>query len=672
MKLKCAFVLVILFLIQVAHSKDWPIYKGNIYYTGNNDEITVKNNNLKWLYQARSYVYNPIVSDGKVYFFDLKKNIYCLNEDTGKLIWLVSLRKISSQFSAFSRAFGKIKYPLIKGNYIFLTDNIAVYCLNKNNGRVLWARTGRRHDRSMDNIRRWKFGESRRWKSRFRFRSRYYNPRRSSRALVDSIYANPVIYDNYIYYGTRNVFVSRDIFNGHLKWKNSSIKSFSGFPSFYDKYLLTQSMNYSTLRFTLYCLVARTGQVKWQKRLPRPFKIYSPVVYKKKIYLALTKSLYCMHLKTGKTIWKKQFSNYITSNPSFTEREILFVVGNRRVVIVDPKTGKKKREIDLGFKSSPYFVTIRDHIYIAHNFKKTVGGRKITFTTIKGLLLKDGGRMWQFKCPFPGGTHQQVASKGIMFQPAGNYLYAIGTDYYPRIIKGGSAYYGPYGKIRKRDPKDKDKDRRNNQRRFNKKRIPMRKMKITIKDKDDNRTIRAHVDIKKWKQGKIIYSKRVPISKPGQIIDVPDMNDVEITAHKPDYVPKKVIVSRKNNKKVIRLDRILEGKKIIVENIHFEFDKAYLTKETLNILDRMIAAMKWNRRIKLEVRGHTDSVGNAVYNKKLSERRADAVVEYMVKNGISPVRLRAKGFGESNPIASNSTVKGRSKNRRTEFLILKN
>jgi len=95
-----------------------------------------------------------------------------------------------------------------------------------------------------------------------------------------------------------------------------------------------------------------------------------------------------------------------------------------------------------------------------------------------------------------------------------------------------------------------------------------------------------------------------------------------------------------------------------------------LKKESLNILDGMTRAMKRNPRIKLEIRGHTDSTGTKGHNKRLSVRRADSVVEYMIKNGISPDRLVAKGFGEDKPLASNKTWKGRKKNRRTEFFVL--
>ena len=110
--IKMRYFFYVMFLSLISSnlfSNDWPIYKGNIYFTGNNDEITVKNNNLKWLYQAEDIVFNPIVSDGRIYFTDLKKNVYCLAEETGKLVWKFNLRKVSEQFQAYSKAIKGLK-----------------------------------------------------------------------------------------------------------------------------------------------------------------------------------------------------------------------------------------------------------------------------------------------------------------------------------------------------------------------------------------------------------------------------------------------------------------------------------------------------------------------------------------------------------------------------------
>jgi len=78
--------------------------------------------------------------------------------------------------------------------------------------------------------------------------------------------------------------------------------------------------------------------------------------------------------------------------------------------------------------------------------------------------------------------------------------------------------------------------------------------------------------------------------------------------------------------------------------------------------------MKDKPSMKVSVEGHTDSVGSEAYNRRLSERRARAVRDYMVENGISPSRIATRGFGKSRPVASNETAEGRAQNRRVEII----
>ena len=656
-------------------SSDWPIYKGNIYFTGNNDEITVKNPNLKWLFQAANTVYNPIVSDRKIYFTDLEKNLYCLDEDTGKLLWKIDLRALSSQFKSYSAAFGKVKYPLIKGNSLFITDNIAIYCIDKNSGRAIWARTGMRDEKNIDTVKDMKIEGSGKWRPGMKEK---WQPGKSTYGTVDSIYSDPVIYFDKIYYGTRNDFISRDISNGHMQWENTAIKSWSGFPSFYDEYIFTQSMDYQSNVFSINCLNAQSGKIIWSRSLDKPMQIFSPVIYNGKVYLANSKKLFCFDIANGSPLWDREYADYITSNPSFTEREILFTVGNRSFVSVNPADGSVVKTQDFGEKSSPYFVVIRDQLYIANTFKKEISGRDLPFASLKCLKFGSDLKLWEYMPQFPGGASQPVASGGIMFMPAGNYLYAIGTDYYPRIVNGGSALYDPYnrtddGAASKKEvapesavkkPEIKPPDDSANE-------MKMRKMKITVADGTGS-PVKADVEVKKWDKGKVVYSQRARITGPGQEIEVPDMDDVEITANSDGYLPNKAIVSRKDPDKKITLEKIEKGKGIVVDNIYFEIDEAYLKKESLNILDTIIDGLKRNKNVKLEVRGHTDSTGPRDHNMRLSGRRADAVVEYMVKNGISPERIKGKGFGPDKPIAANTTEDGRRKNRRTEFFVVEN
>ena len=102
---------------------------------------------------------------------------------------------------------------------------------------------------------------------------------------------------------------------------------------------------------------------------------------------------------------------------------------------------------------------------------------------------------------------------------------------------------------------------------------------------------------------------------------------------------------------------------------NFDFNKAVLRPDGKVKIDHAIKVMQDNPSIRLSIEGHTDSIGSDAYNQKLSERRANAVREYMVSKGISSSRLTTRGFGKSKPIASNKTAEGRAENRRVELIV---
>jgi outer membrane protein OmpA-like peptidoglycan-associated protein len=116
----------------------------------------------------------------------------------------------------------------------------------------------------------------------------------------------------------------------------------------------------------------------------------------------------------------------------------------------------------------------------------------------------------------------------------------------------------------------------------------------------------------------------------------------------------------------------VEAKKITIDQkIHFDFDKSAVKKESYGILDDVASVLQANPQIKkVRIEGHTDSIGTDAYNQKLSERRANAVRDYLVGKGIDAGRLEAVGYGESRPIADNKTSEGRAQNRRTEFNVI--
>jgi outer membrane protein OmpA-like peptidoglycan-associated protein len=108
------------------------------------------------------------------------------------------------------------------------------------------------------------------------------------------------------------------------------------------------------------------------------------------------------------------------------------------------------------------------------------------------------------------------------------------------------------------------------------------------------------------------------------------------------------------------------GKAILY--INFDTGKATIKKESLPIIEQIVAMMKQALDIKLSIEGHTDGDGSNEANQKLSEQRATAVVDAIVKGNIDKSRLTSAGFGEEKPIADNSTEAGKAKNRRVELI----
>jgi len=105
--------------------------------------------------------------------------------------------------------------------------------------------------------------------------------------------------------------------------------------------------------------------------------------------------------------------------------------------------------------------------------------------------------------------------------------------------------------------------------------------------------------------------------------------------------------------------------------VMYDFDSAEIKSEAYPMLDEAVLILGKNPELKVEIDGHTDNVGPAAYNMNLSERRAKAVMQYFVDKGVEAQRLTTKGFGSTNPAASNDTKEGRAKNRRVELTPVK-
>lgn len=120
----------------------------------------------------------------------------------------------------------------------------------------------------------------------------------------------------------------------------------------------------------------------------------------------------------------------------------------------------------------------------------------------------------------------------------------------------------------------------------------------------------------------------------------------------------------------IGLDPIEVGATVVLKNIFFELNKATLKPESFPQLEQVLSFMNGNPSVRMEISGHTDNTGSLRLNTRLSQARAQAVVDYLTERGTAVERLDAKGYAFSQPIAPNDTAEGRAQNRRVEFKIL--
>jgi OOP family OmpA-OmpF porin len=108
---------------------------------------------------------------------------------------------------------------------------------------------------------------------------------------------------------------------------------------------------------------------------------------------------------------------------------------------------------------------------------------------------------------------------------------------------------------------------------------------------------------------------------------------------------------------------------VLSDKVLFDFDSATLTPAANDVLAEISKRLTDGTVISVLVKGHTDSVGSDAYNDKLSQRRADSVVAFLVGQGVATDKIKAEGFGESQPVADNATDAGRAQNRRVEIVV---
>jgi outer membrane protein OmpA-like peptidoglycan-associated protein len=106
----------------------------------------------------------------------------------------------------------------------------------------------------------------------------------------------------------------------------------------------------------------------------------------------------------------------------------------------------------------------------------------------------------------------------------------------------------------------------------------------------------------------------------------------------------------------------------VLRGVHFDFNKAIIRPGDAAVLDEAVTSLKANPGVVIDVNGYCDAIGGMEYNQRLSERRANAVANYLLSGGIQASQLRVHGYGKTDFVATNKTAEGRAENRRVELV----
>ena len=147
-------------------------------------------------------------------------------------------------------------------------------------------------------------------------------------------------------------------------------------------------------------------------------------------------------------------------------------------------------------------------------------------------------------------------------------------------------------------------------------------------------------------------------------------NKTEGAAFSSRVIEKKEMKNGVIKDKDIKVEKLKKGRAYKINDINFETNSFELNEKVEFILSGLIDYLKDNPKVKIEIQGHTDDVGNNSNNLELSKNRAKAVKDYITSKGIEASRLTSKGFGETKPKLPNSSEYNRSLNRRTEFMVV--
>lgn len=671
----------ILLLLATMMAADWPLYRGNMYFTGNNDDAIPSTNKPYFSVKADSAIRNPIAVDGFLYFTTERGFIYRVDEETADLRMK---RRIDSNVT---------RPLLLVGERLITGEAKRVVCHDRRRGALLWA----------------------------------------SEPFPEGLSGFLVADGSRLFVTTPQKIAMLSLKDGRGLRAPIEMETGAPFPIPYGESLYVVSKN--DQGYMLRALDLAQSQDRWQQALPSGSPVSAPLVFRDRIYLTCGSRLAAFTLSNGAPLFNEDLGKPVAEQPViFGEGSILVVFADGSLAVCDGKTGKAVKTMATRAIPSSGVAVVRESAFIIQSSKDPGDAGKTRYA-LCGIDLGTGRTHFEWACPGDGIPAGLIASSGRLLLAAGDTLHSVGQDgavwfgsarnleytrdppvrvsyqtnvqqiVTNRVVRAHSITnlpakgqpkelaYNFYGsvwddaKIVKVPAKTNvltnwltNIERQTEAAEFQlfpprpKPEIPSLVLSLVVKDNNSN-DISAKVEVLTRENRRIIDRKLIESNQDLASISIPRPGETEILASAEGHMDNKVVLALAD-KSVSRLERVLTltrietGKSIVVENIRFELDKAALLPESAAILDRVRDTLMKNDKLVVEVRGFTDGLGSEEYNRALSLKRANSVRDYLIKKGVPQERLSTKGLGPSNPIADNKTESGRARNRRTEFYIL--
>lgn len=366
--------LILLILCVSLYSEDWPIFRGNQYLTGNNDDIKPTDAGLNWTYktETKKIIINPVSINGKVFFTTLDGDLIALDELSGNELW------------KFNTKAAIIRSPVYYQGKIYLHSGDTFYCIFQHNGKTLWNR-------------KYSYSQG---------------------------FCSPIVLADKVYYGSREKIVCRNALNGNLIWTNNQFSIFGSSPVFANDIIFMNCRKAGDSLDYIVAFNADTGKIIWENTITRSYKIFTPIIHNGILFVSSVDYIFSFDIFTGRRNWQRAYNKRFVSETIFANDKLYIATQGGDIMIVDPNNSEIIGNIESGAKKNPSFAIIGDLMIINNQDAQIVA-----------YDINEKSYKFKFQSPdfSEGGTIPSI-SNGRIYWPIQNYLYSISGGVLPSVI----------------------------------------------------------------------------------------------------------------------------------------------------------------------------------------------------------------------------------------------